>query len=73
MVKTHGKLYEPQIPPEREILKEHRALLDAMQGTNRMMRMGEQYYVTCRCRKHVVTSDVREADKFALSHWVGCR
>ena len=73
MTKVYGKLYEPQLPPERQVLQERQSLLESIKGTDSFWRAGEQYYVTCHCGKHVVTSDVFEADKFAMTHWIGCR
>lgn len=74
MSKTDGrKLYDPQLAPERRIKDEYTALLESIKGTNSMWRAGEQHFVTCRCGEYVVTSDVFEADRFAVRHWVACK
>lgn len=69
MPKTTGRSpYDPQITPERSILKAKEDMLRSMIGTTRAIRYGEQYLTSCRCGSYIVTSNVYETDKFQDYH-----
>lgn len=67
------KLYDPQLPPEREIIREKLAILEAMKGADHYVRSGEQCFCTCHCGAYIVTSDLGEADRFCVRHWTACK
>jgi hypothetical protein len=69
LTKTYGpKPYDPLIPPERRIIKEKMELLESIIGSNRCVRSGEQYLVSCQCGSYIVTSDSIEVGQFQQRH-----
>jgi hypothetical protein len=69
MPKTDGrKLYDPQLDPERKIIREKLELLESIIGTNRCVRSGEQYLVSCQCGSFIVTSESVEVGQFQQRH-----
>lgn len=69
MPKTDGRpLYDPQLAPERKIIKEKMELLESIIGSNRCVRSGEQYLVSCQCGSFIVTSDSIEVTQFQQRH-----
>jgi hypothetical protein len=59
---------DPAIPPEREIAKANNALLDTIRGTNRILRSGEQFFMSCVCGALKVTSDTKAPSEFEKKH-----
>jgi hypothetical protein len=64
------KLYDPQLTPEREVMKEKNKLLNEMKQVVRLTctRSGEQYFLGCKCRAYQVTNDPRIAHQFMIDH-----
>jgi hypothetical protein len=60
------KLYDPLIPPERQVVAEKEAL--AARKVTAVTRAGEQFICTCMAGHFVVTSDAGEAEVFANKH-----
>ena len=62
-------LYDPQIPPEREVRSRMLATLEAQRGTSAITRgPSEQYIATCRCGAVDVTSDTSLPSRFGREH-----
>jgi hypothetical protein len=72
VTKPSGKLYEPQLIPERKVLADKEAMLGEQRGTDLVRRVGEQYLMTCHCGAVVVTSDEREVSRFRADHAHPC-
>jgi hypothetical protein len=66
-------LYDPQIPPEREIVKDLQDQVAARRGTDGATRgPGEQWILSCRCGTLDVTSDMAAPGQFERDH-AACR
>lgn len=63
-------LYDPRIPPERELHREFMAAVDEQRGKYATIRKGEQYICTCICDALMVTSFVGKAYDFTDLHQV---
>lgn len=71
MSKTTGRSpYDPQITPERSVIKAKEDMLRTIIGTNRCIRYGEQYLTSCACGSYIVTSDRNEVSQFQVRHGV---
>lgn len=69
MAKQTGKLYNPQIPPQREIEAMFANEIKARKGIRKTTRgPGEKYLSTCVCNLYVLTSDWSEVDEFESNH-----
>lgn len=62
------KLYDPQLSPERDILKIKKEMLEEQRGTFRVRRHGEQYICSCICAATLITSDTYEQTNFWKEH-----
>jgi hypothetical protein len=58
------KLYDPQLDPERKVIADKTADLEANKWVKKIMRSGEQFLLTCPCGWFQVTSDFK-----ALADW----
>lgn len=62
-------LYDPIIPPEREVVRELEERVAAARGTRSSTRgPGEQFILSCTCRALEVTSDTAREAAFAAEH-----
>jgi len=61
-------LYDPRIPPLRELEREFMAQIDSQRGTYNTVRKGEQFICTCICLALIVTSEIGKAYDFTDRH-----
>jgi hypothetical protein len=60
--------YDPKLDPERKVIGENVALFAAQEGTSRIQRVGEQFYMTCRCGGAEVDSNPNSMVSFGRKH-----
>jgi hypothetical protein len=62
-------LYDPLIPPEREIAARQAARIDAQRGATAVSRgPTEQFILSCQCGTLDVTSDITAPGRFLADH-----
>ena len=61
-------LYDPRIPPERELERQFMLQVDAQRGTYAIVRKGEQFICTCTCMALLVTSYYDKVYNFTGRH-----
>jgi len=70
MTKQTGKLYDPQIPPERVVLALFEAELKNRKGIKKTTRgPGEYYLATCTCNQYVIDSEWNKIAEFENAHF----
>lgn len=63
------KPYDPHLDPERRVLDAKKAILDEIRGISRIVRAGQQYFMSCVCGALEITDDDNmEVTKFRADH-----
>lgn len=70
MVKNSKKNpYDPHLDSEKKVLAAKEALLNEVRGTDRIMRAGSQYFMSCKCGSlDVIDEDHGEVSQFMKDH-----
>lgn len=57
-----------KVLPERTIIAEKERLLDSIRGLKKVIRHGEQYFMSCTCKAAEITSDPLKLTEFLNDH-----